>query len=242
MLGARLQAAAMGGVPMRANLTRHSAAQFTWRFTPQRFPAIAVEAFADAAANAGESFGMFATERKAYLALVRLASRQRLCHCMLGIGDHPEASCTACDPQRTGCGCVGRSARNRQLVRLHKAVLPLRIAAWPYAGPVGVRERSDIHVIDQWRFLGTARNEGDVDALLQARRCTFDKRLYAMLRSALRVLPANAVVDLSGAGQDRPTKLDRYPQHERPRNDLIRHAADPAGESLNPTEGSDEFG
>jgi hypothetical protein len=70
MLGARLQASAMNGVPMRANLTRHSAAQFTWRFTPQRFPAIAIEAFADASANAGESFGMFPTERKAYLALL----------------------------------------------------------------------------------------------------------------------------------------------------------------------------
>jgi DNA polymerase-3 subunit epsilon len=161
---------------------------------------------------------------------------------MLGIGDRPGASCTACDPQRTGCDCVGRSARNRQLVRLHKAVLPLRITAWPYAGPVGVRERSDIHVIDQWRFLGTACNEGDVDELLQTRRCAFDRRLYVMLRSALRVLPANAVVELSRAGQDRPTQLSRYPQHQRRRNDLIRHAADPAGESLYPTDGSDEFG
>ena len=145
---------------------------------------------------------------------------------MLGIADDPQAPCTACDAQRSGCDCFRRSARNRQLVRLHKAVLPLRLDAWPYAGPVGVRERSDIHVIDRWRFLGTACNEGDVHELLRARRCAFDKRLYAMLRRTLRALPANAVLDLSSAAQNEP----------------IRHAGEPTAEAFYPADGPDEFG
>ena len=243
VLGARLHAAALVGAPMRAKSKKQSGAQFTWRFTPQRLPAITVESLAgDEGANASESFGLFATERKARLALVRLASRHRLCHCMVGIDDRAETPCTACDAQRSGCDCFLRSARNRQLVRLHKAVLPMRIDAWPYAGPVGIRERTDIHVIDQWRFLGTACTEADVHELLQARRCAFDKRFYAMLRRTLRALPANAVLDLCGAGSDRPTKLGRYPRRGEPRDHLIRHAAEPAAEAFYPTEGSDEFG
>jgi DNA polymerase-3 subunit epsilon len=246
VLGARLHAAALAGTPLRANATRQFAAQFTWRFTPQRFPAITIETFGDTAANAGESFGTFATERKAYLALVRLASRERLCHCLLGIedrpeGDHPEASCTACGAQRPGCDCVGRSARNRHLVRLQKAILPMRIDAWPYAGPVGVRERTDIHVIDQWRYLGTARSEGDAHELLRARRGAFDKRLYGMLRLTLRALSANAVLDLSGACPNRAERV-AYARYERESDEPIPHAAEPAGEWSYPTCGSDEFG
>ena len=56
-----------------------------------------------------------------------------------------------------------------------EAVLaPLRIPPWPGRGPALVRERArtgervDVHVFDAWCWLGTARDQGDLDGLLEA--------------------------------------------------------------------------
>ena len=92
---------------------------------------------------------------------------------------------------------MGRTDRNKQLVRLFVALKPLGIQAWPHSGPVGIRERSDIHVVDDWQFLGTAQNEADLYGLLEGRTGTFDKRLYRLLHRTFARLPADNIVDLS---------------------------------------------
>jgi len=81
---------------------------------------------------------------------------------------------------------------------LFGALEPLRIPAWPHRGPVGIRERSDIHVVDQWRFLGTAQTEGELYELLECDPCGFDPRLYVLLNRTFARLPENRIVDLSG--------------------------------------------
>jgi hypothetical protein len=60
------------------------------------------------------------------------------------------------------------------------------VAAWPWRGPVGVveedaeRESTELHVVHQWCYLGTAKTEDEVPALLDARP-RFDLDQYKIL-------------------------------------------------------------
>ena len=89
----------------------------------------------------------------------------------------------------TSAGCSQGVDRKRELVHIVEALRPLRVPAWPYRGPVGIRERSDVHVVDQWQFLGTARSDSDLQAILECRPDEFDPRTYRVLRRTLAHFP-----------------------------------------------------
>ena len=108
---------------------------------------------------------------------------------MLGLGDE----CAACAHAR----CGSPIARKRHLMRVHEAIRPLRVQAWPYEGAIGIRERGDLHVVDGWQFLGTARSEDEAHELAMTRRAGFDKRTYDILRAELPRLARGKVVDFS---------------------------------------------
>lgn len=180
MVGARLHAAALR--PRRAS-------EWTWRFTPEAVPCISMVPLNEG----GESFGRFDSERKARNALARLADKHRLCHALAGVASD---GCRACPVDRTRGGCRDETQRKKQLLRLYPLLRPLRIDAWPHAGAIGVRERSDLHVVDRWQFLGTAHNEGDVHALLDVRRESFDFRMYRLLSRELAKLAPDKIVAL----------------------------------------------
>ncbi|MFO1310456.1 MAG: exonuclease domain-containing protein [Burkholderiales bacterium] len=187
LIGARLHAAAL----MRAHWPDRVPPDVTWRLSPEAVPCLDVMPIdACRAPHHRESFGLFASDRKALNALHRLASRHALCHAMLGL----DGECAACET--AGCGTA--LARKRHLLRAFAAVRPYRIEAWPYAGAIGIRERGEIHVVDGWQFLGTARDDGEARELSQTRRAGFDRRMYKVLRSELARLAPGRIVDLGG--------------------------------------------
>ena len=103
--------------------------------------------------------------------------------------------------QRTA-GALGARLREAALVRqlappfnrrpgAHAAVEPEGLA-WPHRGPLGVverepgGERSEVHVVDRWRYLGTACTQAELGELLGerqslARRAPFDPEHYRIL-------------------------------------------------------------
>jgi DNA polymerase-3 subunit epsilon len=187
MLGARLHAAWL----MRVHGPRRVVPDVSWRFTPDATPCIDIVALeACRAPEYTESFGLFASERKARNALERLATRRALCCAMLGLSVDACAGC-----EHAGCGSA--LARKRHLLRVQAAIRPLRVDAWPYAGSIGIRERGDLHVIDGWQFLGTARSEAEAHELADTRGAGFDKRIYEILRRELPRTPRAKLVDLS---------------------------------------------
>ncbi len=62
---------------------------------------------------------------------------------------------------------------------------------WPHRGPVGiverdfVEEKTEVHVVDGWRYLGTAANDAELAELLEARSAPFDWRRYRILAREL---------------------------------------------------------
>jgi len=188
MVGARLHAAALS----RVTGTRREGRELTWRFSPDATPCVTIGPLL----QGDECFGLFDTERKARNALARLAARHRLCHAMLGIASQPSLPCLGCPVDGTRGGCRDGTQRKKQLLRLYPLLRPLRIEAWPHQGAVGLRERTDVHVIDRWQFLGTARNEGDVHSLLETKREGFDRAMYRLVAREMAKLPRDRIVPI----------------------------------------------
>ena len=68
----------------------------------------------------------------------------------------------------------------------------IQTVAWPWRGPIGVIEAdrendaTDVHVIDQWCYLGTAKSDAEVGGLLEGARLRFDIDQYKLLVRHLR--------------------------------------------------------
>lgn len=195
ILGARLHALAWA--PPRAS----ASAPVTWRFTPDEVPCVAL-----VDCGTGQpSFGCHPSPRQARHALARLAARGGLCHCLLGaeVPSSPLRGDGAC------CGAmVDGVARPRALLRIFAALRPQRMAAWPHAGPIALRERGELLVLDRWRFVGSARVMADVHELLAQRVPAFDPRVYRLLVRALaRARPADTVLLGASARRDRKSTV-----------------------------------
>ncbi len=196
MLGAQLQAAALDRELLANSKRKTNQAVFTWRLSPSAVPCVEVIPISYASEPETDAFGLFQTERKARNALVRFATKHRLCHCLLGISADTKTACLACPVDRGAPGCTSKSIHKKALISLFVALRPMRVPQWPHRGAVGIRERSDLHVVDQWQFLGTASSESEVHELLETRRRDFDQRVYNLLNRALSRLPRRKIVDL----------------------------------------------
>jgi DNA polymerase-3 subunit epsilon len=153
--------------------------------------------------DAGELFGIYATERKAANALRKLTRKQQVCQKLLGLTSKSPCACGECI-DAAGQGAAARLHRAKHLLRLMSAISPLRLQPWPYPGAIAIREGRSVHVFDRWEYLGTVRTGSDMHALLQMRRNGFDPRIYQLLTRvlprlgprALRNIPAPARVQL----------------------------------------------
>jgi DNA polymerase-3 subunit epsilon len=132
--------------------------------------------------------GLFRSRRAALEALRGLADEHRLCLQSLGFEPTRRGACFRHQIGRCAGLCAGKESFAAHHARLAAALAGMKNAAWPWRGPVGVveedaeREATDVHVVHQWCYLGTARSEDEVPALLErARRPAFDLDQYKLL-------------------------------------------------------------
>lgn len=132
-------------------------------------------------------YGLYHSQRDAQKALRSLADQYQLCLSVLGLektaGNRP---CFAHQLKKCQGVCIGKEQPLAHASRLLMAMTRLKLAAWPYPGAIGIREGDDLHVIDQWCYLGTAENGADVHALLAAGKPVFDRDTYLILNKALK--------------------------------------------------------
>jgi len=147
--------------------------------------------------------GLFRTRRAALEALRGLADEHGLCLQSLGFEPARKGACFRRQIARCAGLCAGKEGVQAHHARLAAALAALPALAWPWRGPVGVveedraRDAAELHVIDRWCYLGTARSEDEVPALLeQSRRLAFDPDQYKLLarylgtkRARVRELP-----------------------------------------------------
>jgi DNA polymerase-3 subunit epsilon len=95
--------------------------------------------------------------------------------------------------------CAGRENILAHHARAAGALASLKSPDWPYRGKVAIvetdasREATEVHVVDRWCYLGSARDEGEVGELIAAEP-RFDYDHYRILarhvgRPGVRVRP-----------------------------------------------------
>jgi DNA polymerase III subunit epsilon len=138
-------------------------------------------------------FGVFHSEKDARKALTDIARAQQLCLKVLGIEDGA-GSCLAYQLGKCKGACAGREPLILHNTRLQLALSSLKLKAWPFPGRIALRERdrrggaaefargTELHVLDHWTYLGTARSDEQLAELCAGRSSmAFDVDVYRIL-------------------------------------------------------------
>ncbi len=120
-------------------------------------------------ATTPDLFGLYSSRHAALDGLRHLADLHKLCYGALGLEKlAPGRGCFRAALHQCAGVCRGDESPAAHQQRLIEALETLRVACWPHAGAIGLRERDEeglaqIHVIRNWCYLGSA------DTLAQAR-------------------------------------------------------------------------
>jgi DNA polymerase-3 subunit epsilon len=138
-------------------------------------------------------YGPFASRRAARETLHDIATGSALCLRLLGL-EHRAGPCFARQIRQCAGACVGAETPETHHQRFRRALTPYALRQWPYEQIVSIQEtsltgeRTDIHLFRDWCWLGTARDEGSLQALLEAPRGGFDLDIYRILCKRLPTL------------------------------------------------------
>jgi len=151
--------------------------------------------------KAGEQdamYGLFPSHRAAQLALSSIAKKSLLCEGLLGLVKLTAGNaCFGHQVKLCAGACVGKESAVKHNLRLTSALTRLRLSVWPFKGPIGIKEGEELHVVDQWCYLGTAKHEEDVHDLLQHAQGEFDMDTYQLLKKSLKASAPEHIVHLS---------------------------------------------
>ena len=135
-------------------------------------------------------YGFFRTRREATNRLRALARDHALCPPLLGLEKHPQgARCFDFQLKRCRGACHGGESPQAHALRLIEALHALKVEHWTWPGPIGLREGEALHVVDGWRWLGTATDEATLADILDTGRPAFDLDIYKILVKAVKRLP-----------------------------------------------------
>jgi DNA polymerase-3 subunit epsilon len=167
-------------------VTLRPAADSSGRVRLQRIDTLEAEDLA-------QSFGVFHSEKDARKALTDIACAQQLCLKVLGL-EESTGSCFALQVGKCRGACTGREPLILHNMRVQLALSALKIKSWPFPGRIALRERAvggfasdgtrggELHVLDHWMYLGSARSEEDLAALSTRHAyAAFDVDVYKIL-------------------------------------------------------------
>nr|WP_315205665.1 hypothetical protein [uncultured Albidiferax sp.] len=116
---------------------------------------------------------------------------------MLGLEKlSPGRPCFAHQIRQCAGACVGSQPLAQHNLALLTALTRHKVQRWPHTGPIGLREGRDLHVLHDWRYLGTARSDEEVAELLESGHTAFDFDTYKILSKALAKARAEQIVRL----------------------------------------------
>jgi DNA polymerase-3 subunit epsilon len=147
-------------------------------------------------------YGFFPSRATALKALRALADAHRLCRITLGLeASSATGACSAYDSGHCRGVCVGAESALAHAIRVVQALSRLRLKRWPYPGPIAVRERDphservDIHLVDDWRYFGTASSDAELHELAQSQSpVAFDVETYKILARLIKSLPRSCEI------------------------------------------------
>ncbi|HUP93900.1 MAG TPA: exonuclease domain-containing protein [Burkholderiales bacterium] len=172
-----------------------------WRSESPQIPPQLTSVSAVEAADLRCLYGLFPSCATALKALRALADAHSLCRVTLGLearGDN--GACEAYGSGQCRGACAGAESAVAHAIRVVQALSRLRLKPWPYPGAIAVRERDphservDIHVVDAWRYLGTASSDAELHELAHAQRPAFEVETYKILARLLKSPPRSCEI------------------------------------------------
>ncbi|GGC01479.1 endonuclease [Pseudoduganella buxea] len=136
-------------------------------------------------------FGLFQTPKAAQETLRELAQSAGLCAVLTGLEKGtPGRPCFARQIKRCHGACTGEESPAAHAARMLAALAPLKVAPWPYPGPIAIVEKSDglrqRALVDNWCYLGTSTSLGKGRAAVKAKApARFDVDVYRILAKPL---------------------------------------------------------
>jgi len=131
-------------------------------------------------------YGLFYSKREANSYLKAIAKKYRLCEALLGLEKRIDGkACFGYQVRQCGGACIGHSPIELHNLQLKTALELFQVQVWPYSGPVAIKEAGHMHVVDRWRYLGTAINEEELYELTDSGEAEFDLDIYKILKKAL---------------------------------------------------------
>ncbi len=149
-------------------------------------------------------FGLFKSRKKLTDTLRKLSREHGLCLKLIGL-EKGEGACFAHQLNQCYGVCVGKETLLQHQARLLQALLPLKNQVWPFDGRIGVRESSidnelvEIHVLDNWCYLGTANDESELYQLqlFESNKLSFDLDTYHILIRYFKKNKRSSVMKIS---------------------------------------------
>jgi DNA polymerase-3 subunit epsilon len=163
-----------------------------------------------------QCYGVFHSEKDARKAQNDIARAHGLCLKVMGLEDGA-GSCFAYQVGKCRGACVGKEPLILHNTRLQLALSSLKLKSWPFPGRVALRERgprggfpewmqdTDLHVVDHWTYLGTARSDEELDELgARESGAAFDVDVYKILMRYFAKNPKLDWLDLRRAEYNAP--------------------------------------
>ncbi|MEP6885279.1 MAG: exonuclease domain-containing protein [Gammaproteobacteria bacterium] len=155
-----------------------------------------------------QCFGVFHSHKDARKALGDIAEAHQLCRKALRL-EEAAGSCFAYQIGKCRGACIGKEPAILHSTRLKLALASLKLKPWPFPGRIALRERgaagstqefmrgTELHVLDRWAYLGTARDDEELSAL-RARDSgdAFDIDVYRILLRYFAKHPKLEWIDL----------------------------------------------
>jgi len=148
-------------------------------------------------------YGLFKSKKKAKDTLINIAKDNKLCLKVLGL-EKGKGPCFAYQLKKCSGACINEDELKKHHLKIAMALEPLKNKIWPYKDRIGIREYSkynhqtDIHIFNQWCYLGIAHNESDLNqiSLFENDEILFDLDTYKILLQHLKKHPSIEIIDI----------------------------------------------
>lgn len=145
--------------------------------------------------SSSELYGFYHSRRAAITQLRAVCAEHRLCPPLLGLEKHTPGRCFNHQLKRCEGACLGVEAPEVHASRLEEALASIKMQAWPYGGPVCIREGDALHVVENWCHYGCVNKLEEAHGMLAKVKPRFDLDTYKIL---LRMMNSHEVIALTG--------------------------------------------
>ena len=142
-------------------------------------------------------YGLFSNKKEALAYLAAVAKKYQLCEALLGLEKVDEGKpCFGYQVKQCHGACIGKVSLAVHNLKLQTALQLYKVPVWPFTGAVAIKDGHSMLVINNWCYLGTAKDHDELDNLAQSQEMDFDLDIYKIVKKVLTGAHQTNVVKL----------------------------------------------